>query len=48
MKYSLFLAVPYNYLYRYQEFYEEGERDILLAEVSSLREQVYLLLEFNT
>ncbi|KOM31824.1 hypothetical protein LR48_Vigan01g138000 [Vigna angularis] len=27
-------------LRRYQEFYEEGERDILLAEVSSLREQL--------
>lgn len=48
MKYSLLLAAPYNYLYRYQEFYEEGERDILLAEVSSLREQVFVLLEFNT
>ncbi|XP_020206457.1 uncharacterized protein LOC109791559 isoform X2 [Cajanus cajan] len=26
-------------LRRYQEFYEEGEREILLTEVSSLREQ---------
>ncbi|XP_027348323.1 kinesin-like protein KIN-12D [Abrus precatorius] len=31
-------------LRRYQEFYEEGEREILLAEVSSLREQ---LLQFH-
>ncbi|XP_020206458.1 kinesin-like protein KIN-12D isoform X3 [Cajanus cajan] len=27
-------------LRRYQEFYEEGEREILLTEVSSLREQL--------
>ncbi|KAE9607258.1 putative plus-end-directed kinesin ATPase transcription factor bZIP family [Lupinus albus] len=31
-------------LRRYEEFYEEGERDILLAEVSSLRKQ---LLQFQ-
>ncbi|KAK7252061.1 hypothetical protein RIF29_35766 [Crotalaria pallida] len=31
-------------LRRYEEFYEEGEREILLAEVSSLREQ---LVEFH-
>ena len=48
MKYYLFSAVPYNYLHRYQEFYEEGEREILLTEVSSLREQVLVFLEFNT
>ncbi|KAL5127457.1 Kinesin-like protein KIN-12D [Glycine soja] len=32
--------VPYNYLQRYQVFYEEGEREILLTEVSSLRDQL--------
>lgn len=40
VKGSLFLAVPYHDYHRYQEFYGEGEREILLGEVSSLREQV--------
>lgn len=48
MKCSLTLAVPHDDNHRYQEFYEEGEREILLAEVSSLREQVQVFLEYNT
>lgn len=32
-------------VYRFQEFYEEGEREILLEEVSKLREQVFMELE---
>ncbi|KAJ7967416.1 Kinesin [Quillaja saponaria] len=35
-------------LRRFQEFYEEGEREILLAEVSSLREQLLQFLEGNS
>ena len=31
--------------YRFQEFYEEGEREILLDEISKLREQVFMELE---
>ncbi|GLU02988.1 hypothetical protein SLE2022_202120 [Rubroshorea leprosula] len=35
-------------LRRYQEFYEEGEREILLDEVSALRDQVLHLLDANS
>lgn len=30
--------------YRFQDFYEEGEREILLAEISNLRDQVNMVL----
>lgn len=30
--------------YRFQDFYEEGEREILLAEISNLRDQVNTVL----
>lgn len=29
---------------RFQDFYEEGEREILLAEISNLRDQVNMVL----
>ncbi|XP_020273285.1 kinesin-like protein KIN-12F isoform X2 [Asparagus officinalis] len=32
-------------LRRYQEFYEEGERELLLAEVSEMRNQIVLILD---
>lgn len=48
MKCRFFLAVPYHDYHRYQEFYEEGERENLLNEVSSLTEQVHVLVESCT
>ncbi|VVA94014.1 unnamed protein product [Arabis nemorensis] len=35
-------------LRRFQEFYEEGEREILLGEVSNLRNQLFQFLEENS
>ncbi|XP_048337159.2 kinesin-like protein KIN-12D isoform X1 [Ziziphus jujuba] len=35
-------------LRRYQEFYEEGEREILLSEVSTLRDQLHHFLDGNS
>ena len=32
---------------RFQEFYEEGEREILLDEVSKLREHVFFIIGYN-
>jgi hypothetical protein len=40
-----FLLFIHFGVYRFQEFYEEGEREILLEEVSKLREQVFMELE---
>lgn len=44
--FSLFRLPYYDYL-RYEEFYGEGEREILLSEVSSLREQVHMFLFYR-
>jgi kinesin family protein 15 len=44
VKCSIFLGFFFNDYHRYEEFYGEGEREILLSEVSSLREQVHVFL----